>query len=205
MVRPCSSQGRPRAAHVWVWRGAVPSIARCASTSRRTAHTNWKATPPRTGSSTSLAASWAGDPRRQATHADAATTNTSQACTPMLPAAQPRGHRSLSRLLRRRARAARRQASAPPRTPSGVRLLLDPVRGYGRHSPRDQLCSRQGQPGGRRDAAAYGASRRRARSGVITATRRRGRTRGSAADVGSGSIRAGAARVLQPRMSVAPR
>ena len=60
---------------------------------------------------------------------------------------------------------------APPRGRAlGVGLLLDPVRGSGRHSPRDQLRSRQGQPGGRRDAAAHGASRRRARSGVITAT-----------------------------------
>src|SRR5262249_43934968 len=43
-------------------------------------------------------------------------------------------------------------------------------RGSGPHSPRDQLRSRQGQPGGRRDAAAHGAPRRRARSGVIAAT-----------------------------------
>jgi hypothetical protein len=59
----------------------------------------------------------------------------------------------------------------PPRGRGlGVRLLLNPVRGSGRHSPRDQLRSRQGQPGGRRDVAAQGAPRRRARSGVIAAT-----------------------------------
>jgi hypothetical protein len=63
----------------------------------------------------------------------------------MLPRAQPRGHRSLSRLLCRRARAARRQASAPPEDgpwasgyysilfedPDGIRLEINFVPGKG--------------------------------------------------------------------------
>jgi hypothetical protein len=61
----------------------------------------------------------------------------------MLPRAQPRGHRSLSRLLRRGDRSARRQASAPSRgralgyysilfeDPDGIRLEINFVPGKG--------------------------------------------------------------------------
>ena len=91
-------------------------------------------------------------------HADA------RLAPPVLPRAQPRGHRPLSRLLRRRARAARRQARAPPEDgpwasgyysilfedPDGIRLEINFVPGKGNLAEGVTLPLRA-RPGGAPD------------------------------------------------------